>query len=178
MQERFFSPGMEVGIGINLLNGNALEQGVIGTITPPEAAGQNVQARILRIDDMSSLHTSLGVDVSASGSYMGFSGSDKTNYADSCGFNEHSTYLLVSVGVTNALTRMKFPALTPEAALLLQNQKPERFRERFGDVFVAGIHTGGEYFAIYQITGMDESEKESLSNTVTASFTTVGAGAD
>lgn len=178
MQERFFSPGMDVGIGVNLLTGEALVQGVTGTVTPPEAAGQNVQSRIIRIDDISSLHTALGVGVSASGSYMGFSASAKMDYADSCGFNEHSIYLLVSVVVTNALTRMDSPALTAEAALLLQNQKPDRFRERFGDIFVAGIHTGGEYFAIFQITGTDESEKESLSVKVSASYSTIGAGAD
>jgi hypothetical protein len=178
MQERFFSPGMDVGIGVNLLTGEALVQGVTGTVTQPDAAGQSVQSRIVRVDDISSLHTALGVDVSASGSYMGFSASAKMDYADSCGFNEHSVYLLVSVVVTNSLTRMDSPALTAEAALLLQNQKPDRFRERFGDVFVAGIHTGGEYFSIFQITGTDESEKESLSTVVSASFSTIGASAD
>ena len=178
MQERFFSPGMDVGIGVNLLTGEALVQGVTGTVTTPDAAGQNIQSRIIRIDDISSLHTALGVDVSASGSYMGFSASAKMDYADSCGFNEHSIYLLVSVIVTNSLTRMDSPVLIPEATLLLQNQKSDRFRQRFGDVFVAGIHTGGEYFAIFQITGTDESEKESLSTTVSASFSTIGASAD
>jgi hypothetical protein len=178
MQERFFSPGMDIGIGINLLTGEALVQGVTGVVTPLDAAGQNVQSRIIRVEDISSLHTALGVDVSASGSYMGFSASAKMDYADSCGFNEHSIYLLVSVLVTNALTRMDSPVLIPEAVQLLQNQKPDRFRERFGDVFVAGIHTGGEYFAIFQITGTDESEKESLSTMVSASFSTIGAGGD
>ncbi len=80
--------------------------------------------------------------------------------------------------MTNALARMNSPALTPEAALLLQNGKTDRFRQRFGDVFVAGVHTGGEYFAIFQITGTEDTEKESLSNTVTASYTTLGAGVD
>lgn len=178
MQERFFSPGMDVGIGVNLLTGEALVQGVTGVVSPPDAGGQNVQSRIIRIDDMSTLHKSIGVDVSASGSYMGFSASAKMDYADSCGFNEHSIYLLVSVVVTNALARMDSPALTAEAVQLLQNGKPDRFRERFGDVFVAGIHTGGEYFAIFQITGTDESEKESLAAAVSASFSTIGANAD
>src|SRR5476649_1502701 len=69
MQERFFSPGMDVGIGINLLTGEALVQGVTGVVTPLDAAGQNIQSRIIRVEDISSLHTALGVDVSASGSY-------------------------------------------------------------------------------------------------------------
>lgn len=109
---------------------------------------------------------------------MGFSASAKVDYADSCGLNDHSIYLLVSVVVTNTLTRMDSPALIPEAVQLLQNNKPDRFRERFGDVFVAGIHTGGEYFAIFQITGTDETEKESLATMVSASFSTIGASAN
>jgi hypothetical protein len=27
----------------------------------------------------------------------------------------------------------------------------ERFRERFGDRFISGIKTGGEYFAVYGV---------------------------
>jgi hypothetical protein len=57
MQERFFSPGMQPGTGVDLLDGTALEQGVIGAVTPPDAAGQHVESRIVRIDDIASLHT-------------------------------------------------------------------------------------------------------------------------
>jgi len=178
MQERFFSPGMDIGVGVNLLTGEVLERGVTGVVSDPLAVGQTVESRIVRIDDLSSLHKSLQIDVSASGSYLGFSASAKMDYADSCGFNEHSIYLLVLVRVTNALTRMDTPALIPEATGLLRNKRPDRFRARFGDVFVAGIHTGGEYFAVFQITGTDESEKESLAVQVDASFTTIGAGAN
>ena len=55
---------------------------------------------------------------------------------------------------------MASPALIDEAAELLKNQHSDRFRKRFGDVYVAGLHTGGEYFAIFQITGTDEAEKK------------------
>jgi hypothetical protein len=178
MQERFYSSGMNVGVGVNLLTGEALVKAITGEIITPQASGQDVESRIVRIDDMSSLHKSLGIDVSASGSYMGFSASAKVDYADSCNFNEHSIYLLVKVTVTNTLTRIDSPALIPEAFELLQNQKWSRFRERFGDVYVAGVHTGGEYYAIYQVTGTDDSEKESLATTVSAAFSTIGASAE
>jgi hypothetical protein len=178
MQERFFAPGMDAGIGVNLLTGEALVQAVTGTVVTPEAAGQTVTSRIVRVEDIESLHTSLGVDVSASGSYMGFSASAKVDFADSCGFNSHSIYLFVSVVVTNSLTRINAPSLIPEAFALLQNGKPDRFRQRFGDVYVAGIHTGGEYFAVYQITGTSETDKESLAIAVTACFNGLIASAD
>lgn len=122
MQERFFSPGMDIGVGVNLLTGEALVKAVDGQVTPPDATGQKVESRIIRIEDLSSLYTALGVDVSVDGSYMGFSASAKTDFADSCGFNEHSIYLLVSVVVSNTLTRMDSPALIPEATLLLQQK--------------------------------------------------------
>jgi hypothetical protein len=178
MQERFFAQGMDAGIGLNLLTGEVLEKGVAGAVSVPDASGQTVESRIVRIEDISTLHKSLGVDVSADGNYCGFSGSAKTDFADSCNFNEHSIYLLVSVVVQNALTRMELPALIPEATLLLQNGKPDRFRERFGDVFVAGVHTGGEYFATLQISGTDENEKENLAVQVDLAFHGILASAD
>ena len=177
MQERFFSPGMDIGVGVNLLTGEALVTAVTGTPVPPDASGQTVESRLVRIDDISSLQKSLGIDVSANGSYMGFSASAKVDYSDSCSFNEHSIYLLISIKVTNALVRIDNPVLTAEANELLAAKNVDRFRERFGDVFVAGLHTGGEYFAVFQITGTDESEKERLAVQVNAAFTTIGAGA-
>ena len=39
MQERFFSHGMDIGVCVNLLSGEALVKGVTGTVVPPDATG-------------------------------------------------------------------------------------------------------------------------------------------
>jgi len=46
----------------------------------------------------------------------------------------------------------------------------ERFRERFGDVFIDGILRGGEYFATYEIVSDDESSRENVAVAVEGSF--------
>ena len=178
MQELIYVNGMKPGHGINILTGDNLSNiAVSGNFTPIEfAKGQNVKTQLIRIDDISSLHKSLGVEVTASGSFMGFSANAKVDFANECNFNSHSTYLMIHVEVTNAFMSMDDP-LKPDAEELLRTKQPDRFRERFGDVFIAGISTGGEYFAVYQISGTDEHEKEQVSIAINASYQALIASA-
>jgi hypothetical protein len=180
MQQIVFIDGMKPGHGINLLTGDLSPAvAVRGTITPIEfGQGQNVTSEITRIDDVSSFHKALGVEVTADGSYMGFSANAKVSYADTHNLNSHSTYLLIHVEVKNAFVSMDDPVLSDDAIELLRNSQQDRFRERFGDVFITGVGTGGEYFAMYEISGTDESEKESVEVQVNASYNGLLASAD
>jgi hypothetical protein len=172
MNELTYVHGMKPGHGINRLNGNNLASTAVeGTLTPIEfAKGQSVKSKFIRIDDISSLHKSLGVEVTASGGYMGFSANAKVDFASECNFNSHSTYLMIHIEVTNAFLSMDNPVFSSEALELLKNRQPDRFRERFGDVFVSGVSTGGEYFAVYQISGTDESEKEAIATAIHGAY--------
>lgn len=172
MNELIYTAGMKPGHGIDVLAGNHLPNiAVDGPLTPiTMAQGQRVTSQLVRIDDVSSLHKSLGIDVSASGYYYGYSASAKMDFATSCNINSHSTYLLVRIQVQNAFLSMDDPVLTKDAMDLLTSQRPDRFRERFGDVFIAGLNTGGEYFAIIEIAGTNEKEKEDLSVQVNAAY--------
>jgi hypothetical protein len=180
MQQIIFVDGMKPGHGINLLTGDfSPASAVRGTVTPIEfGQGQNVTSEITRIDDVSSFHKALGVEVTADGSYMGFSANAKVSYADDHNINSHSTYLLIHVEVKNSFVSMDDPVLSDDAIELLRNSQQDRFRERFGDVFITGVGTGGEYFAVYEILGTDESEKESVAVQVNASFNGLLASAD
>lgn len=175
-----YAPDMGVGKGYNLLIGDALPSpAVTGTLVAVEAAGgQEVTAKIVRIDDLATLRSSLGVGVDASGSYGSLSGSVKVDFAESSEFSQYSKYLLVRVTVRNATLTFDDPKLTADASELIQNDNPVRFRERFGDVFLSGIERGGEYFALYQISGYDEAEKQSVAVAIQASFEAVVASAD
>jgi len=118
--------GMKPGHGINLLSGNTLANlAVERTLTTiPVAKGQTTKSKFVRIDDMSSLHKSLGIEVTASGSYMGFSANAKVDFADECNFNTHSTYIFIHIEVTNAFLSMDDPVLTSDANDLLKNKNP------------------------------------------------------
>lgn len=180
MNELIFIDGMKPGHGINVLAGDDLPNiAVEGVLTPITVAeGQRITRQLIRIEDVASLHKSLGVDVSASGFYYGYSANAKMSFADECNVNSHSTYLMVHVEVKNAFVSIDNPVLTQDAIDLLTAQKPDRFRERFGDVFIVGLNTGGEYFALYELSGTSESEKEQLSVEVNAAFQGLVMSAD
>jgi hypothetical protein len=65
---------------------------------------------------------------------------------------------------------MDSPIFSDDAKELLTNNNAERFRQRFGDCFISGLKKGGEYFAIYQISGSDSDERDSLSVDIDAAF--------
>ncbi len=50
MQERFFSDGMDIGGGLNLLTGEALLKGVTGVVTPNHNEFEDFDADVLRHD--------------------------------------------------------------------------------------------------------------------------------
>jgi len=167
-----YTEGMKIGHGYNRLTGDVLGSPAVQGATSgvQGAGGQQVSLDCVTIQDVSSLHKSLGISVDAGGSYMGVSASAKVDYVHSCDFSSFSTYVLVRVSVRDAFESVDSPAFCPEAIDLIKNDNPERFRARFGDSYIAGIRKGGEYFAIYQLTGSDETEKESLGVSVHAAF--------
>lgn len=168
-----FMEGMKVGLGYNRLNGDSLPTPAVtgsAQTAVAGASGQQVTIDCTTIDEVETLHKSLGISVDAGGSYMGVSASAKVDYASSCDFSSFSTYVLVRVSVQDAFESLDSPVFTPDAVELLMAGNSERFRQRFGDTFIAGLRKGGEYFAIYQITGSSKVEKESLAVKVHAAF--------
>jgi len=168
-----FTEGMKIGLGYNRLTGDRLPAPAVqGTSISSlqGAGGQQVTIDCITIQDVETLHKSLGISVDAGGSYMGFSGSAKVDYANSCDFSNFSTYVVVRVSVKDATETIDSPIFSPDANELLVNNNPDRFRQRFGDSFISGVLKGGEFFAIYQITGSEQSEKENVAVNVHAAF--------
>jgi hypothetical protein len=167
-----YVPGMKVGFGYNRLTGEGLAspsvQGAISSV--PGAVGQQATIDCVTIQDVQSLHDSLGISIEAGGSYMGASASAKADYINKCDFSSFSTYVMVCMKVLNAFESFDAPVFTPDATELLLANNTDRFHDRFGDSFISGIRKGGEFFAIYQITGTDETEKESTALNVHAAF--------
>ena len=66
-----FQEGMKVGFGYDLLNGVGISPAVKGTVSSiSQAQGQQVISSFLRIDDLKTLHETLGVNVDAGASYF------------------------------------------------------------------------------------------------------------
>jgi PASTA domain len=177
-----FQEGMKLGHGYDLLNGVSLAspavQGAISTIQ--DAGGQTVTKSFLRIDDQKTLHETIGVNVDAGGSYFGIGGDIKVQYARECNLSQFATHVMVHVSVEDAFESFDDPVLTSDAIDLLKNVgKPEseRFKQRFGDVFIDGLRRGGEYFATWEIVSTDQSVREKIATHVEAGFDDILASA-
>ncbi|WP_162907927.1 hypothetical protein [Allorhizocola rhizosphaerae] len=175
-----FHNNMKFGKGFNRLTGEVLASPAVKGTTSvlQQAGGQLVKIDCVTIQDVARLHEQLGIDVAASGSHGPFSGDAKVQFASECDFSSFSTYVVVRVSVQNAFESFDDPVFTPDAEELLINNNPTRFRERFGDCYIHGVKTGGEYFAIYQMTSTSKSERQSLSVEVNAAFDGVISSAD
>ncbi|MGW7196161.1 PASTA domain-containing protein [Streptomyces chryseus] len=166
-----FLDGMKVGLGYDVLTGVATKSpAVMGTsLTAPAQAGGQIVTKTLQIaQETSVLHQALGISGDVSAGSMFGDASAKFKFASDIAVNSFSLYVVVGVQVFNATQTLDNPVLSEEAADLLRKHKTARFRDRFGDRFILGIKTGGEYFAIYKVESLDTTERSSIAGEIHA----------
>ena len=175
-----WSEGMNYGMGVNLLNGDIPGKAVDpGQITgPTQAGGQTTSYNLTLINSFEELYSSIGISVEASGQYGLFSASGKFKYAKEAKFNSQATFLLARCVVENAFTQAEDPQLKPEASELLRQGKADNFQQRYGDGFIRGMQTGGEYFAVISVTSSSQEEQESISASLQAKYGGLFASVD
>lgn len=166
-----FLDGMKVGLGYDALTGAATKStAVTGTslTAPAQASGQIVKTTLQIVQESSVLHQALGIDIEASAGNLIADASAKFKFANDIAVNSFSQYVVVGVEVFNATLTLDSPVLTAEASALLAAGNKSRFRDRFGDLFILGIKTGGEYFAVYKVESMDSVERTTVAGEIHA----------
>ena len=166
-----FLDGMKVGLGYDALTGVATKSpAVTGTslTAPAQAGGQIVRTTLQIVQEATALHQSLGISVDASAGNLFGDASAKFKFASDVAVNSFSQFVVVGIEVFNATMTLDNPVLTGEASALLRAQNQPRFRDRFGDRFILGIKTGGEYFAVYKVESMDAAERSSVASEIHA----------
>jgi hypothetical protein len=172
-----WTSGMNYGMGVNLLTGDIAGKAINpGEITgPTKAEGQTVSYNLLLINSMEELYSSLGMSIEASGHYGLFKASGKAQYANESKFNSQSTFLLARCVVQNAFMQAEEPQIKPEAAdLIVKNEK--KFQDRYGDGFVRGMQTGGEFFVVISITSGSKEEQTTVAASLQAQYGGRAAG--
>lgn len=106
----------------------------------------------------------------ASGRYGFFSGSAKANFSESSSYNSTSTFLVARCVVRNPLTRGRNFKVSSAAQALLDTNRFTEFKKAFGDSFVRGLQTGGEFYAVIRITSVSSSKQSELSTALHAEF--------
>jgi hypothetical protein len=167
----------EIGMGFDSQSGLAIGTALEGfTIQEnPAAPGAEVSASISIINTHEELQEQLGMSFEAHGRYGFFSASAKAKFSESTKFNSTSTFLVARCVVQNPLRRGKSFKVTAEAKELL-NTGDERFTTAFGDSFVRGLQTGGEFYAIIRITSVSTVTQTELGATLQAEMNGLVAG--
>ncbi|MFU2017693.1 PASTA domain-containing protein [Peribacillus butanolivorans] len=169
----------EIGMGFNSLSGKAVGTSLdVGEITENKVApGMQVQSEITIINSHEELMNKLGMSFEAQGRYGAFSASVKANFSESSSYNSTSTFLVARCIVTNSFIRGRNFRVKPEAEALLKSNRFDEFSTAFGDSFVRGLQTGGEFYCIIRVTSIDTKKQSELGATLQAEFNgLVGGG--
>lgn len=170
---RLMSNDERVGMGFNsdsgLAVGTPFEFDDIIVEVDPDAPGQVVFSTITLIDSHEQLMESLSLAVDAQGRYGFFSADLKAQFAESTSYNSTSTFMIAKVIVENPFKRGRGFALTPDNENMVRTQK-ETFTTAFGDSFVRGIQTGGEFYSVIRLTSVSTTTQTDLAIALQAEY--------
>jgi hypothetical protein len=155
--------GMNIGYGCNTatydIHSPALDD-VSSTRDVVGAGGQEVYFRVELSSSTLSLSQQLNISARAKLKYgVTASGSLKTNFFSKFKQNSFSIYVFVQAIVTNKQTLLdlsKVKLKSSAASLFASSQKD--FTQQFGDSFIYGLITGGEFLGILEIESFSASE--------------------
>jgi hypothetical protein len=160
-----YSEGYDFGIGVNFASGGPRNKAVTGAVTAVEGApGSTVRFQVKRIKTTSEMEQTLGISAEADYGVPAFSAgaSIRFAFAQSAKVQSSSLVLLVTATIKKAFEQIDEPTLNGPAAELADN--PGKFAERFGNMFVRGVTSGGLFVGYLRIdTGSAE-----LSNSISA----------
>jgi hypothetical protein len=166
----------ELGMGFNSDTGQ-----VVGTAldfdapTPQGAQEASSSASIVTTHD--AVMNALNMSFEAEGRYALSSASLKAEFSRSTTYNSVSTFVVARMVVQNQIARGRNFRVKPEAAELLETNQHDTFQAAFGDSFVRGRLSGGEFYAVIRITSFDTSVQQSLGVTLQAEINGgIGAG--
>ncbi|MBR0731090.1 hypothetical protein JQ636_40545 [Bradyrhizobium japonicum] len=146
-----YSEGYEIGLGVNFASGGPKNEAVVGAVTPPQI-GQAaiVEHRVLRVHTTSEIEQLLEISANASYGVAAFVGVEgRFKFAKAAKVQSSSLVMMVVATVRRAFQQIDSVALTREASEVAD--QPDVFAERYGNMFVQGMSTGGLFAGYFRI---------------------------
>jgi hypothetical protein len=164
--------GMTYGQGFDSLTGFIRGFGIAHQVpeTLPNAGGQTIRYFLNKTEDESELKKQLGLSAEVHAQFGLFGASAKVEFAESSSFNSYSVFLVARVQVQNAFSQLVDAALDDAAKAVYTDQGKERFYEEFGDSYVTGLQTGGEFCAVLELRTTTSEDQRSLSASLSGSY--------
>jgi hypothetical protein len=164
--------GEEIGMGFNSESGLAIGTALEGFTVQanPVASGQEVLASIYIVNSHEELMQNLGMSFEAQGRYGFISASLKARFSESSNYNSTSTFLVARCIVQNPLVRGENFRAQSSAQALLDAVRFDEFKRAYGDSFVRGLQTGGEFYTIIRITSVSSTKQVELAAALHAEY--------
>lgn len=163
-----YANGMNLGLGYNsgshdLHPSPALEPVDIFRDVPG-ADGQEVLFKVELVSSTESIMEKLNVSASASLKYgMTGSGSATASFASQFQQNSYTIYIIVHVIVTNKQKLLDLSQISfKPSAVKLYREAPNEFLKQYGDSFIYGLITGGEFMGVLEIETTTASELKEI----------------
>jgi hypothetical protein len=153
--------GMGLGSGVDI-GGHIFGDPVVRTTAVSDTHGQATDIFLTLVESQEDQDSALNLSVEASAAFGLFGGSAKFNLSQQMHVHRFAITLVIRATVFNSFSQMRDVQLTNSASELLKNGQTDRFREEFGDMFVRGLRTGGEFCAVLQIVGHDEADQSAI----------------
>jgi hypothetical protein len=172
-----YQEGLVFGVGVDTPSGDARSIAVTGSPNAiPQAPGPEITFTMTEVTSVEDLTKTLGISADASGGVGLFSASARMDFAQSCHINTSSVFACFSIKRKNAFQQIDAPGISDAANSLLENGQITSFQNEFGDMFVRGLETGGQFFGVIEITCSDQDDQQSMSIAVKGAFGPFGAG--
>jgi hypothetical protein len=157
----------EVGMGFNSDTGKAV--GTALEFSPPVGGpGQTNLTEATIISSQHAFSSAMSMSMEVSGHYGMVSAGLKAEFQKESTFNSTSTFLLARSKLENQIKRGTHFRVNEVAQRLLQSNRFDDFQNAFGDSFVRGVFTGGEYYALIRMTSIDRTMQTRLALTLQA----------
>ncbi len=166
-----YQNGYDCGIGVNSASGKSRQKGVTGDVSPVETgSGGSGNFYLFKIEKTGELEEHLGISAEASAGVGLFSASARFNYAKNSKVQSKSIFLLLVGAKTMGFQQIDKPVLDAEAAALVENGKSDLFFQRYGDCFVRGIQSGGQFFGLIKIDVTSKEDREKIDTSLGGSY--------
>lgn len=168
--------GHAFGMGVKSATGGRRGLGVVGAVSQiAGASGGSGGFEMTRIQTTSDLEDHVGISADASGGVGLFSASDRFNFVKDCKIQTTSIAILLHCTRQFGFQQIDDPALSPSAAQLVSQGQVDLFGDRFGDCFVVGLKTGGQFFGVIRIDTRNDESRQTVENSLSGSYGTFSA---
>jgi hypothetical protein len=174
--------GFELGRGFDILYGNPRADCVERTVIQghPDLGPSSVSFSAVKVENSAQLDRALGVSAAASVSAASWGASGSASFSNSVSVSSYDLTYVVNLKVAGKGDSLRDTTLKTKYLDLLRDGKDSslaRFHEICGDGFVGELTLGGEVQAVIKIHTSSKAEQQSVSASVSASFSLVKASA-